>query len=73
MAASEDFAAVLDSLIVCKFPRECFSEFYTEVVQFLSQPSRGGPTLAAELRCAGERIHTLEKAVQYPGTLATRR
>ena len=30
VAASEDFAAVLDSLIVCKFLRKCFSDFYGE-------------------------------------------
>ena len=30
VAASEDYAAVLDSLIVCKFLRKCFSDFYGE-------------------------------------------
>ena len=28
VAASEDFAAVLDSMIVCKFLRKCFTNFY---------------------------------------------
>jgi aldehyde:ferredoxin oxidoreductase len=60
VAASEDFAAVLDSLIVCKFLRKCFSEFYTEAAELLSHVT-GWAYTGAELRRAGERIHTMKK------------
>ena len=60
VVASEDFAAVLDSLIVCKFLRKCFSEFYTEAAELLSHVT-GWAYTGAELRRAGERIHTLKK------------
>lgn len=60
VAASEDFAAVLDSLIVCKFLRKCFSDFYTEAAELLFQVT-GWSYTAAELRRAGERIHTSKK------------
>ena len=45
VAASEDFAAVLDSLIVCKFLRKCFTDFYTEAAELLAT-SRAGSTRA---------------------------
>src|SRR5688572_5222218 len=35
VAASEDYAAVLDSLIVCKFLRKCFTDFYGEAAEIL--------------------------------------
>ena len=57
---SEDFAAVLDSLIVCKFLRKCFSDFYAEAAELL-QKVTGWPYSAAELRRTGERINTLKK------------
>ena len=60
VAASEDFAAVLDSLIVCKFLRKCFAEFYTEAAELLSQVT-GWTYTGAQLRSTGERIHTLKK------------
>src|SRR5262249_30605159 len=60
VAASEDFAAVLDSLIVCKFLRKCFADFYTEAAEILAQVT-GWDYTGAELRRAGERIHTLKK------------
>jgi len=60
VAASEDFAAVLDSMIVCKFLRKCFTDFYTEAAEILSRVT-GWDYTAAELRCAGERVHTLKK------------
>jgi aldehyde:ferredoxin oxidoreductase len=60
VAASEDFAAVLDSLIVCKFLRKCFTDFYTEAAQILASVT-GWDYTGAELRRAGERIHTLKK------------
>lgn len=60
VAASEDFAAVLDSLIVCKFLRKCFADFYSEAAEVLAEVT-GWDYTAAELRRAGERIHTLKK------------
>jgi aldehyde:ferredoxin oxidoreductase len=60
VAASEDFGAVLDSLIVCKFLRKCFSDFYAEAAAILSGVT-GWDYSAEEVRCAGERIHTMKK------------
>jgi len=60
VAASEDFAAVLDSLIVCKFLRKCFTDFYTEAAEILTRVT-GWDYTGAEVRRAGERIHTLKK------------
>jgi aldehyde:ferredoxin oxidoreductase len=60
VAASEDFAAVLDSLIVCKFLRKCFTDFYGEAANLLSAVT-GWDYTADELRRTGERINTLER------------
>jgi aldehyde:ferredoxin oxidoreductase len=60
VAASEDFAAVLDSLIVCKFLRKCFTDFYTQAAEILAGVT-GWEYTGAEMRRAGERIHTLKK------------
>jgi aldehyde:ferredoxin oxidoreductase len=60
VAASEDFAAVLDSLIVCKFLRKCFSDFYSEAAELLSKVS-GWDCSSTEMRRVGERINTLKK------------
>lgn len=60
VAASEDFAAVLDSLIVCKFLRKCFTDFYVEAAEIVGHVT-GWDYSGAELRSAGERIHTLKK------------
>lgn len=60
VARSEDFAAVLDSLIICKFLRRCFTDFYEEAAEILRRVT-GWDYSAAELRTAGERIHTLKK------------
>ena len=60
VAASEDFAAVLDSLIICKFLRKCFTDFYAEAAEILGHVT-GWNWSAEELRDAGERIHTLKK------------
>jgi aldehyde:ferredoxin oxidoreductase len=60
VAASEDFAAVMDSLIVCKFLRKCFSDFYSEAAELLAAVT-GWDYSADELRRAGERIHTLKR------------
>jgi aldehyde:ferredoxin oxidoreductase len=60
VAASEDFAAVLDSLIICKFLRKCFTDFYTDAAELLSQVT-GWAYTGADLRRTGERIHTMKK------------
>jgi len=60
VAASEDFAAVLDSLIVCKFLRKCFGDFYVEAAEILTHVT-GCDYSAADLRSAGTRIHTIKK------------
>jgi len=60
VCASEDFAAVLDSLIVCKFLRKCFTDFYAEAADLLNKVT-GWNFSAAELRRTGERIHALKK------------
>jgi aldehyde:ferredoxin oxidoreductase len=60
VAASEDFAAVLDSLIVCKFLRKCFVDFYGEAAELLSKTT-GWNLSSAELELIGERIHNLKK------------
>ncbi len=60
VVASEDFAAVLDSLIVCKFLRKCFTDFYAEAADLLSKVT-GWPCSEVELRRVGERVNTLKK------------
>ncbi len=57
----EDFAAVLDSLIVCKFIRRCFGDFYQEASYLYSQVT-GLELTASELAAAGERINNIKKA-----------
>jgi aldehyde:ferredoxin oxidoreductase len=56
----EDCAAVLDSMIVCKFSRKCFTDFYSEGGELLSKVT-GWNCSGTELRRIGERIHTLKK------------
>jgi aldehyde:ferredoxin oxidoreductase len=60
VTASEDFAAVLDSLIICKFLRKCFSDFYVEGAELLGKIT-GWNVSSAELRQIGERVHNLKK------------
>lgn len=60
VAASEDFAAVLDSLIICKFLRRCFTDFYGDAAELLGDVS-GWNYSAAELRRVGERITILKR------------
>jgi aldehyde:ferredoxin oxidoreductase len=59
-AQTEDLAAVLDALILCKFIRKCFDDLYAEAAG-LYRLVTGLPMTAAELRQAGERITTLKK------------
>ncbi len=60
VAASEDHAAAQDSLIVCKFLRRCFSDFYAEAADLLAKVT-GWDYTGDELRRAAERIHTLKR------------
>jgi aldehyde:ferredoxin oxidoreductase len=60
VAASEDFAAVLDSLVICKFLRKCFDDFYVDAAHLLSEVT-GWNYSATELKRTGARIHTLKK------------
>ncbi len=59
-ARSEDFSAVLDSLIWCKFLRKAFDDFYQESAQVYSMIT-GWDMSADDLRVAGERINNLKK------------
>ena len=60
VAASEDFAAVLDSFIICKFLRKCFTDFYSEAAQLLSHVT-GWSVSGTDLQMVGERVNTLKK------------
>ena len=51
---------MLDSLIVCKFLRKCFNNFYGESAELLSKVT-GWDCTSDELKRIGERIHTLKK------------
>jgi aldehyde:ferredoxin oxidoreductase len=56
----EDFSAVLDSLIWCKFLRKAFHDLYAESATIYEHIT-GWPMAPEELRQAGERINTLKK------------
>lgn len=60
-AEGEDFSAVLDSLIWCKFLRKAFDDLYEESAEIYSYIT-GWDMTAEELRTAGERINNLKKA-----------
>ena len=57
----EDFGAVLDSLIWCKFLRKAFDDLYEESAE-IYQLVTGWSMDAADLKLAGERINNLKKA-----------
>ncbi len=57
---SEDFEAVLDSLIWCKFLRKAFGDFYEESARVYSMVT-GWEMTADDLRRCGERISNLKK------------
>ena len=60
VVAAEDFSAVLDSLVVCKFLRRCFSDFYAESAQILNTVT-GWSLSGEDLRRVGERVITIKK------------
>ncbi|MCP4196197.1 MAG: aldehyde ferredoxin oxidoreductase family protein [Proteobacteria bacterium] len=57
----EDKAAVLDSLVICKFIRGVFADFYSEASQ-LFEATVGQEMTPEMLALAGERINNLKKA-----------
>lgn len=57
---SEDFSAVLDSLIWCKFLRKAFDDFYVESAGIYEHLT-GWHMTPDDLRQAGERINNLKK------------
>ena len=59
-ADGEDFSAVLDSLIWCKFLRKAFDDFWDESADALNLIT-GWDVSADELKLAGERINNLKK------------
>ena len=59
-AEGEDFSAVLDSLIWCKFLRKAFDDLYEESAEIYRHIT-GWDMTADELRIAGERINNLKK------------
>jgi aldehyde:ferredoxin oxidoreductase len=58
--ATEDRAALLDSLILCKFLRGIFSDFYAESAEMMRYVT-GWDMTAAELRETAQRIVTARK------------
>jgi aldehyde:ferredoxin oxidoreductase len=65
-AQSEDLAAVLDSLVLCKFVRRCFDDLFAEAGDMYSLVT-GWPMTGEELRQAGERINNLKKLFNVRG------
>ena len=59
-AEGEDFSAVLDSLIWCKFLRKAFDDFWVESADSLNLIT-GWDVQPDELKRAGERINNLKK------------
>jgi aldehyde:ferredoxin oxidoreductase len=60
VVASEDYNAILDSLILCKFLRKCFIDFYSEAADLLSKVT-GWQIAGDDLRRIGERINVQKK------------
>jgi aldehyde:ferredoxin oxidoreductase len=57
---TEDRAALMDSLILCKFLRGIFSDFYAESAELL-RPVTGWDVTAEELRTVSRRVVTAKK------------
>ena len=57
----EDFGAVLDSLIWCKFLRKAFDDMYEESAEIYELVT-GWTMRADDLKLAGERVNNLKKA-----------
>ena len=59
-AEKEDYSAILDSMIWCKFLRNCFEDFYTESA-IIYEMVTGLSMTGKELEQAGTRINALRK------------
>ena len=59
-AEGEDFSALLDSLIWCKFLRKAFHDFYGESAE-IYQDLTGWSMSSEQLQKAGERINNMKK------------
>ena len=59
---TEDRAAVMDSMILCKFLRGVFADFYAETAELLSAVT-GWDVSAAELRTTARRVVNARKCV----------
>mgnify|MGYP005843616913 CR=1 FL=1 len=57
----EEFAAVLDTLGVCKFLRACFDDMFKEIASIYTMAT-GIPMTGDEIATLGERVCTLKKA-----------
>ena len=57
----EDYTAVMDSLMICKFLCKCFNDFWAEGAH-LYTVATGLPMTASALRQTGERVMNLKKA-----------
>lgn len=57
----ENFACILDCLVLCKFLRNCFKDFEGEVSQLYTMTT-GIPLTPEELTEVGERVCNLKKA-----------
>jgi len=57
----EDFAAILDTMMFCKFIRGCFKDLYAESARFYTLTT-GIEMSADEIRTLGERAWNLKKA-----------
>ncbi len=58
---NENFACVLDCLVLCKFLRNCFDDFYGEVSELYTMTT-GIELSPEELAAVGERVWNLKKA-----------
>jgi aldehyde:ferredoxin oxidoreductase len=61
MVENEDFACKLDCLVLCKFLRNCFDDFDSEVAELYTMTT-GIEITAEELAQVGERVCNLKKA-----------
>lgn len=57
----ENFACILDCLVLCKFIRNCFDDFYTDVARLYTMVT-GIPMTAEELEQVAVRVCNLKKA-----------
>jgi len=61
MVENENFACILDCLVLCKFLRNCFDDFNAEVAQIYTMAT-GIDMAPEELAQVGERVWNLKKA-----------